>query len=239
MPLGVASAASCMAAPRRCTSISPSSKLHHPRKDHGRVFAQAQAGRGLAGQHHVGRLGPQRLQRRQTGDEDRRLAVDGRIELVGRALEAELRQVVAEHLGGAIIETADAGQRLGQPLAHPHRLAPCPGKRNAILLKTRSRRLFGPCSDHSLGRPCASAGRCCTAGNRKAAWAFWHRAPGGCRCGRCCACVSERPLSHLAGPGETTNPKLPVRRCQSCRGGGSWRSGGINSPAMLEHRRYF
>ncbi len=32
MPLGVASAASCIAAPRRCTSISPSSKSMTPAK---------------------------------------------------------------------------------------------------------------------------------------------------------------------------------------------------------------
>ncbi len=32
MPLGVASAASCMAAPRRCTSVRPSSKSMTPAK---------------------------------------------------------------------------------------------------------------------------------------------------------------------------------------------------------------
>ena len=66
----------------------PVLELHHAGEDHGRVFAQAQPGGRLAGQDHVGRFGPQRFQRRQAGDEDRRLAVDGGIELVGRPLES-------------------------------------------------------------------------------------------------------------------------------------------------------
>ena len=80
MPPAVASAASCMAAPRRCTSIKPVLELHHAGKDHGRVFAQAQPGGGLAGEDHVGRFGPQRFQGGQAGDEDRRLAADGRVQ---------------------------------------------------------------------------------------------------------------------------------------------------------------
>ena len=128
MPLGVASAASCMAAPRRCTSISPSSNSITPAKTMAVYSPRLSPAVASQAKHHVGRFGPQRFQRGQAGDEDRRLAVDGRIELVGRPLEAELRQVVAEHVGGAIVQPADAGQRLGQPLAHAHRLCALSGK---------------------------------------------------------------------------------------------------------------
>ena len=229
MPLGVASAASCMAAPRRCTRIRPSAKSITPGENHGRVLTQAQPGGGLAGQHHVGRFGPQRFQRRQAGHKDRRLAVDGRIELFGRAPGNRAwpgRNRAPRQRGRT------AGGRLGSDSASrlpiPTVCAPCPGNRKAILLKTRSRRLYGPCNDHNWDTPCASAGPYCTARNRKAAWASWHRVPGGCRCGRCFACAWERPLSnHLPRPVnsmETPNPKRLAENCQR-RGGGQNREG--------------
>ena len=120
-----------MAAPRRWTSVSPSSNSITPANTIAVYLAQTKPGRRLAGQNHVGRLGPKRLERRQTGDEDGRLAIDSRIQIVGRPLEAELRQVVAEHFAGAIVEAADAGQRLGKPLAHSHRLGALSGKQKS------------------------------------------------------------------------------------------------------------
>ena len=74
-------------------------EIHHAGKDQRRVFAQAQSGRRFARQRHVGLGGPQRFQRGQAGDEQRRLAVDGRIELFGRPFEAELGQIVAQDFG--------------------------------------------------------------------------------------------------------------------------------------------
>ena len=46
MPLGVASAAACIARPRSRTTLSPSSKRHRPGEDQGRVLAEAQPGGG-------------------------------------------------------------------------------------------------------------------------------------------------------------------------------------------------
>ena len=96
--------------------------------------------------------------------------------IVGRALEAELGQVVAEHFGGAIVELAGGGQRLGQPPAHPHRLGPLSGKQKgdfahaACTIKLpspdssiRCPRPSGPHNGRTSGKSCAAARPRCIA----------------------------------------------------------------------------
>ena len=90
MPLGVASEASCMAAPRFCTSIRPSANSITPAKT---IAVYSPRLSPAAASHELttsGRIGPQRFQGRQAGHKQGRLAVDGRIEFFGRSLEAEL-----------------------------------------------------------------------------------------------------------------------------------------------------
>ena len=88
MPLGTASDAACMASPRCCTTVKRRFKLHHAGKHHGRVLAQTQTGRGRTGLDHRRRFALQRLQGRQAGDEQGRLADDGRIEFLFRTFES-------------------------------------------------------------------------------------------------------------------------------------------------------
>ena len=137
MPLGVASAASCIAAPRVLHHHQAFVEIHDAGEDHGGILAQAQAGRGFAGKHDVGRLRSQRFQGGQAGDEQGRLAVDRGIEVVGRPLEAELGQVVAEQFGGAVVEPPRSGQRFGQPPAHAHGLCALSRKQKGDLAQRR------------------------------------------------------------------------------------------------------
>ena len=99
MPLGIASAASCIATPRCWTSRKPDSKSKAPAKTSAVYSPKLKTGHGFAGQRDVGLVGPQRFESGQAGDKQSRLTVDGRIEIFGRPLEAELRQVVAQDLG--------------------------------------------------------------------------------------------------------------------------------------------
>ena len=127
MPLGVASAASCIASPRTCTSRNPSSKSITPAKTSAVYSPRLKPAAASQAQHHVGRVGPQALDGRQAGDEQRRLADHGRVELFGRAFEAELRQVVAQDVAGAIVELA-APRAAIRPLAGPCRPFERPGR---------------------------------------------------------------------------------------------------------------
>ena len=92
MPLGVASAAACMASPRRCTRRRPSREAQRPGKHQGGVLAQAQPGRRRAGGHGGGLAGSQRFQGGQAGDEDGRLADDGGVEPFRRAVAADVER---------------------------------------------------------------------------------------------------------------------------------------------------
>ena len=76
MPLGVASEAACIAAPRSATTRSAGFKIDHAGKHQRRVFAQTQAGGEAAAFDDVGRFLFQRFQRRQRRDKQRRLAVN-------------------------------------------------------------------------------------------------------------------------------------------------------------------
>ena len=108
-------------------------EVHRPGEDQGRVLAQAQAGRALAVLHD-GRLARlQALERRQAGHEDRRLAHVGRLECLGRPLEAELAQVEAQDLAGAVEQGADGGQLLVQLLAHADGLGTLAGEQEGNL----------------------------------------------------------------------------------------------------------
>ena len=106
----------------------PSFKVEHAGKCHRRVLAQTQAGGGLAGQHDFGRLRTQRFQRRQAGHEQCRLAANRRIQLFGRPVKTELRQIVAENLARTIVELPRAGNGLVEPPSHADALRPLPGE---------------------------------------------------------------------------------------------------------------
>ena len=132
MPLGTRSAASCIAAPRVLHDSQAVFEIHHAGEHQGRVFAQAQAGRRLATLHRRGIVGFQRFQGRQAGDEQRRLAMDGRIEQFGRPLEADLGQIVAQQRAGPIEQVARrpaATRPIAAPCRRSEPLGPERGKR--------------------------------------------------------------------------------------------------------------
>ncbi len=135
MPLGVLSEASCMASPRCCTSRRPDSKSITPAKTRAvyspRLRPAAASHCSIASGDSLLQL----LQRRQTGDEDARLAVDGGVQLLGGTFEAEASQVVAEDAFCRVVEFAGRRQALVEVSAHADRWAPWPGKRNAILMR--------------------------------------------------------------------------------------------------------
>ena len=75
----------------------------------------------------------QALEGRQAGHEDRRLAHVGRLERLGRPLEAERPQVEAEDLAGPVEQRADRGQLLVQLPAHPDGLGTLAGEQEGDL----------------------------------------------------------------------------------------------------------
>ena len=174
-------------------------EIHHAGEDHGRILAQAQAGGRFAGQHHVGRLGPQRFQGRQAGHEQGRLAVDRGVEFFGRALEAELGQIVAEHFGGAVVEPPGGGQRLGQTPAHAHGLRALPREEKGDLAHPIIALVFGVNDLAAHVMPAFRANRVWR--HSRAALRTVHDvpgrlcivAPGGCRCVHWNVCVLELP----------------------------------------------
>src|SRR5690606_32047225 len=62
-----------------------------------RVLAKAKAGGELAAFDSLGRCLLQTLQRRQAANVERRLAMDGGVESLGRTVEAEIAEVVAQN----------------------------------------------------------------------------------------------------------------------------------------------
>ena len=99
---------------------------------------------------HVGRVGLRLLHRRERADEDRRLRVQRRVELLLRPLRAEVDEVVAEDLRREVEEPLHR-LRLDQRARHPHLLRPLPREEHAdvaVLLRRlrprlRRRRLLG------------------------------------------------------------------------------------------------
>ena len=103
-------------------------EIHHAGEHQGRVLAEAQAGRRRAALDQLGRVLLQLLQRGEAGDEQRRLAVHGRIELLRRAFGAELVEVVAEHLGRAIEQRPCRGHLRAHGRAHADGLSALAGE---------------------------------------------------------------------------------------------------------------
>ena len=133
MPLGVASGGGLHGLAAAADDLQARLEVQRPGEDQRRVFAQAQPGRALAGGDDVRVARLQALERRQAGDEDRRLADVGRLERLGRPLEAEPPQVEAQELAGPVEQRPDGGQLLVELAAHPDGCAPWPGNRKAIL----------------------------------------------------------------------------------------------------------
>ncbi len=122
--------ASCMALPRRCTTMHASSTRSAPRGDQGRVLAERVPGGERGRRERIPVSLAERGEERDRGRDDRRLGVGGERELGLRALEAEAREHARERgLAGergvdACVHVARGGRGLGQRLAHPHHLRP-------------------------------------------------------------------------------------------------------------------
>ena len=131
MPLGMASAAACIAAPRSATTRSASVQNPSRRRNTSAVYSpRLKPGREAA----TSRRPPaifviQRFQRRQRSHKQRRLTVDRRIELFGRTFEANLRQIVTEDLARPIEQRFRRRQRRRQLAPHAHRLSALTGKK--------------------------------------------------------------------------------------------------------------
>ena len=133
MPLGVATAAACIAWPRRRTTCRPDSKSIAPANDQRGVFAQAQPGGPSHARDDVGLADLQALERRQAGDEDRRLADVGRLERLGGPFDAEAPQVDPQDLAGPVEQRPDRGQLLIELAAHPDELRTLAGEQKGDL----------------------------------------------------------------------------------------------------------
>ena len=95
MPLGVATAAACIAWPRRRTIRRPVSKSSAPAKTRAVYSPRLSPAAPSQAATTSGWFAFRLLERRQAGDEDRRLAHVGRLERLGRPVEAERPQVEA------------------------------------------------------------------------------------------------------------------------------------------------
>ena len=132
IPEGVASAACCIAWPRRSTTRSASAKRHRPGEHQGRVFPQAQARGDCARFGRLRILRSQHLERGQARHENGRLADGRRIELGGRPLEADARpdrNPGSRSPGRRVPRGREACRRSIRPM--PTCCAPWPGKRSA------------------------------------------------------------------------------------------------------------
>ena len=104
-------------------------EIHHAGKHQRRVLAQAQPGRRRAALDQLRRVLFQLLERREAGDEQRRLAVDGRIELGRRAFGAELVAGRSPSTGAARSNSARAAGTLRTDRrAHADRLGALTGE---------------------------------------------------------------------------------------------------------------
>ena len=133
MPLGVASDAACIAWPRRRTTSRPAAKSIAPAKTSAVYSPRLSPAAPWQSSTTAGSLCLEALECRQAGHEDGRLAHVGRLERLGRALEAKLPQIESQHLPGAVEECADRRQFLMQLLAHPDGLGTLAGKQEGDL----------------------------------------------------------------------------------------------------------
>jgi hypothetical protein len=94
----------------------------------GRVFTEAQAGRGDAvfGGRRV--AGLQRFEGSQPGDVEGRLGDVRRVEAFGRAVDANAQQIEPEHVGGLVEQPAGRRQPVAQVLGHADRLGALAGE---------------------------------------------------------------------------------------------------------------
>ena len=119
--------------PAQPHQLEPGFEFDRTRKDERRVFAQREPGGALARRHDVGIGRFQAFERRQAGDKKGWLADVGRVQRLGRPLEAEPRQVDAENFAGAV-EEGSRRRQLGVELTpHADGLSPWPGNKKAIL----------------------------------------------------------------------------------------------------------
>ena len=128
MPLAVASAAGLHRLAALSDDFQARLEVHRAGKDERRVFAQAEAGGTLALGDDLGLGDLEAFERRQAGDEDRRLADVGRFECVGGPFDAEPPQVDPENLAGPVEESPDRRQLLIKLAAHPHELGTLAGE---------------------------------------------------------------------------------------------------------------
>src|SRR5262249_5360712 len=73
----------------------------------------------------------QLLERGQTGDEDRRLADDRAVEFLGRAIDANIDQGIAEDAGRLVEESAGGGEGVVQVRAHADGLGALAGEKES------------------------------------------------------------------------------------------------------------
>ena len=133
MPLGAARAAACMAWPRWRTTFRPDSKSIAPAKTRAVYSPRLSPAAPWQAATTSGLAGLEALERRQAGDEDRRLADVGRLERVGRPLEAERPQVDPRISPARSNRARTAGSSWSSSRPMPTSCAPWPGNKKAIL----------------------------------------------------------------------------------------------------------
>ena len=133
MPLGVATAAACIAWPRRRTTRRPVSKSIAPAKTRAVYSPRLSPAAPAQAATTSGSVGLQVFQGREAGDEDGRLADVGRLQGLGRAVEAERPEVEAEDLVGAVEQGAGRGQLAVELPAHADGLGTLAGEEEGDL----------------------------------------------------------------------------------------------------------